>query len=172
MGKAEKVLIKLRQLLRRGCGQEGSAAVEFALCLIRLLLIVAGVVDFGESWYMQSVLATASREGARYATRYQTDPVTGARLLPNALSPSITDYVLNTSEENGGKGGYGLRSLLPANAAPTVPTPTGSGYTTGTAGLPVSVQVTAGKYWLFLNHLIPGLSNPKLLSSTTTMACE
>jgi Flp pilus assembly protein TadG len=172
MGKAEKVLIKLRQLLRRGCGQEGAAAVEFALCLIPLLLIVAGVVDFGESWYMQSVLATASREGARYATRYQTDPVTGARLLPNALSPSITDYVLNTSEENGGKGGYGLRSLLPANAVPTVPTPTGSGYTTGTAGLPVSVQVTAEKHWLFLNHLIPGLTNPKLLSSTTTMACE
>ena len=45
-------------------GQAGAAAVEFALCLIPLLLIVAGIVDFGESWYMQSVLASASREGA------------------------------------------------------------------------------------------------------------
>ncbi len=166
------MFIRLRQLLRRGCGQEGAAAVEFALCLIPLLLIVAGVVDFGESWYMQSVLATASREGARYATRYQTDAVTGARLIPNALAPTIPNYVLNTSAENGGKGGYGLRGLLPNNAAPTVPAPTGGGYTTGTAGLPVSVQVTAHKYWLFLNHLIPGLTNPKILTSTTTMACE
>ena len=78
---------------------------------------------------MQSVVATASREGARYATRYQTDAVTGARLIPNALAPTIPNYVLNTSAENGGKGGYGLRDLLPSNAAPTVPTPTGGGYT-------------------------------------------
>jgi Flp pilus assembly protein TadG len=159
------VLIRLRQLLRRSCGQEGSAAVEFALCLIPLLLIVAGIVDFGESWYMSSVLATASREGARYATRYQTNPVTGARLIPNALVPTIPNYVITSA-------GYNLTSLLPSNAAPEVPTPTGSGYTTGTAGLPVSVKVTAKKYWLFLNHLVPGLTNPQVIASTTTMACE
>ena len=164
------MFIRLRQLLRRGRGQEGAAAVEFALCLIPLLLIVAGIVDFGQSWYMQSVLATGSREGARYATRYQTDPVTG-RLIPNALVPTIQDYVLNTAAQNGNKGGYGLLGLLPSNAAPAV-VPGGAGYTTGTAGTSVSVQVTAKKYWLFLNHLIPGLTNPQTLSSTTTMACE
>ena len=107
------MFIRLRQLLRRGRGQEGAAAVEFALCLIPLLLIVAGIVDFGESWYMQSVLATASREGARYATRYQTNSTTGARLIPNALVPTIQDYVLTAA-------GYNLTSLLASNAAPTV----------------------------------------------------
>ena len=159
------MLSRLRRLLRRGRGQEGAAAVEFALCLIPLLLIVAGVVDYGESWYIASVVATASREGARYATRYQTNTTTGARLIPNALVPTIQNYVLTSA-------GYNLTSLLPSTAAPTVPTPTGSGYTTGTVGLPVSVQVTAQKYWLFLNHLIPGLTNPQVLKSTTTMACE
>jgi Flp pilus assembly protein TadG len=158
------VLIRLRQLLRRGRGQEGAAAVEFVLCLIPLLLIVAGVVDYGESWYMSSVIATASREGARYATRYQTNPVTGTRLIPNALNPSIEDYVLTAA-------GYNLTSLLPTTAAPAV-TPGGAGLTTGTAGTIVSVRVTALKYWLFLNNLIPGLSNPQVLASTTTMACE
>jgi Flp pilus assembly protein TadG len=166
------VLSRLRQLLRRGRGREGAAAVEFALCLIPLLLIVAGVVDYGESWYMASVLATASREGARYATRYQTNPTTGARIIPSSLVPTIQNYVLNTAEENGGSLGYGLRALLPGNAAPTVATPTGSGYTTGTAGQAISVKVSAQKYWLFLNHLIPGLTNPQVLASTTTMACE
>jgi Flp pilus assembly protein TadG len=165
------MFIRLRQLLRLGRGQEGAAAVEFALCLIPLLLIVAGIVDFGESWYMQSVLATGSREGARYATRYQTDPSTGARLIPNALNPSIPNYVLNTAAENGGTLGCGLRNLLPSSAAPTV-VPGGAGLTTGTAGTSLSVQVTAKKYWLFLNRLIPGLTNPQPLSSTTTMACE
>jgi Flp pilus assembly protein TadG len=165
------MFIRLRQLLRRGRGQEGAAAVEFALCLIPLLLLVAGVVDYGESWYMSSVLATASREGARYATRYQTDPATGARLIPNTLNPTIQNYVLNTAAQNGDTVGYGLRALLPSNAEPTV-VPGGAGFTSGTAGDPVSVQVTAQKYWLFLNHLIPGLTNPQPLSSTTTMACE
>ncbi len=166
------MFIRLRQLLRRGRGQEGAAAVEFVLCLIPLLLIVAGIVDFGESWYMSSVLATASREGARYATRYTAD-ASNNPVLPNALVPTIENYVLNTSEQNGGKGGYGLLTLLPTNAAPAV-TPGGAGYTmtTYTAGLPVSVQVTAKKYWLFLHNLIPGLTNPQVLTSTTTMAHE
>ncbi|MBM4302408.1 MAG: hypothetical protein FJ121_12950 [Deltaproteobacteria bacterium] len=158
------MFIKLRQLLRRGRGQEGAAAVEFALCLLPLLLIVAGVVDFGESWYMASVIATASREGARYATRYQTNPATGARLIPNALNPTTQDYVLTAA-------GYNLTSLLPDTAAPTVVLD-GAGLTTGTVGASVGVRVTAQKYWLFLNNLIPGLTNPQVLASKTTMACE
>jgi Flp pilus assembly protein TadG len=166
------VFIRSRQVLGRARGQEGTATVEFALCLIPLLLIVAGVVDYGESWYIQSVLATASREGARYATRYQTDSSTGARLIPNALNPTIANYVLNTAAENGGNLGYGLKSHLRSDANPAVPTPTGAGYTSGKTGDPVSVKVTAQKYWLLLNYLMPGLTNPQPLAATTTMACE
>ena len=156
----------------RGCKQQGAAAVEFALCLLPLLLIVPGIVDYGESWYIQSALATASREGARYATRYQTDS-TGARLIPSNLNPTIQDYVLNTPAQNGGsdKPGYGLLTLLPSNAVPTV-TPGGAGLNTGTSGAVVSVTVSAQKYWLFLNRVMPGLSNPQTLASTTTMSCE
>lgn len=162
---------KLCHLLQRGRRQEGAAAVEFALCIIPLLLIVAGIIDYGESWYMSSVLATASREGARYATRYQTDSVTGQRLTLNSLNPTIQNYVLNTSEENGGNGGYGLRYLLPNDANPTV-TPGEAGYPTGTAGAPVSVTVAAQKTWFLLNYFLPTLTNPQPLSSTTVMACE
>jgi len=168
------VLLKLRRILKLGRGQKGVAAVEFALCIIPLLLIVGGIVDYGESWYIQSALATASREGARYATRYQTDPGTGQRLTPNNLTPSIQDFVLNTPAQNGGSNepGYGLRTMLPSDANPAVPTPTGAGYTTATPGTAVSVKVTAEKHWLFLNWIIPGLQNPQVLSSTTVMACE
>jgi Flp pilus assembly protein TadG len=164
--------IRLKQWLKGWVGEDGAATVEFALCLIPLLLIVAGVIDYGESWYIQSALANASREGARYATRYQTDPVTGQRLTPDNLTPTIQNYVLNTDAQNGGQGGYGLRTTLPSDANPTVPTPTGAGYATGTTGAVVSVTVTAEKHWLFLNHLIPGLTNPQPLKSVTSMACE
>jgi Flp pilus assembly protein TadG len=154
------VFLKLRRLSKLGRGEEGSAAVEFALCLFPLLLIVGGILDYGHLWYMQSVLTTASREGARYATRYQTNPTTGARLTPNALSPLVTDYI--TSHYAG---------LLPSDAKLSV-TPGGAGYTTGTTGSQVSIQVSAAKSWLLLSYLIPGTTNPQPLSSTTVMTCE
>lgn len=145
-------ILKLRR------GQEGSAVVEFAICLIPLLLILGGILDFGQLWYMQSVLATASREGARYATRYSAP--SGTRLAPSALSPSVSDYV--TTNYSG---------LLPADANLTV-TPGGTGYSSTTPGLPVSVQVSANKYWFLLSYLIPGMSNPQPLTSTTVMSLE
>jgi len=155
------MFFKLRRILKLGRRQEGSAAVEFALCLIPLLLIVGGILDYGQLWYMQSVLTTASREGARYATRYQTDTSTGARLTPNNLSPSVSDYLTTTED---------YPSLLPLDADFAVTTPWGAGYTTGTG--PVYVKVTAKKYWFLLSNLVPGLTNPQPLESTTVMTCE
>jgi Flp pilus assembly protein TadG len=151
---------KLHRLLKLGSGQKGSAAVEFALCLFPLLLIVGGILDYGHLWYMQSVLTTASREGARYATRYQTDPTTGVRLLPNALNPLVTDYITTN-----------YAGLLPSDAKLTV-TPGGAGYSTGTTGAQVSIQASANKSWFFLNYLIPGTTSPQPLSSKTVMTCE
>jgi Flp pilus assembly protein TadG len=159
-GGPEAVFRKLRHRLQGGRRQEGAAAVEFALCIIPLLLIVAGIIDYGESWYIQSVLATASREGVRYATRYQTDSVTGQRLLPNSLNPTVQAWVTTN-----------YLNLLPSDANLTV-TPGGTGYTSGTAGAPVSVTVSAQKWWFILNYFLPTLTNPQPLSSTTVMACE
>jgi Flp pilus assembly protein TadG len=155
------MICTLRRILRFGRCQEGAAALEFALCLLPLLLIVGGIIDFGHAWYMESVLGTASREGARYATRYKTDPVKKElRLSPNSLSPSVEAYITTN---------YG--GLFPHDANLTV-TPGGAGFSSTTAGLPVSVQVTADKHWFFLSSLIPGLTNPKTLISTTWMSLE
>ena len=61
------MFIRLRQLLRRGRGQEGAAAVEFAIVLPILLLILAGLFDFGWGFYWKHTVTNASRGGARYA---------------------------------------------------------------------------------------------------------
>ncbi|MGE9808853.1 TadE/TadG family type IV pilus assembly protein [Janibacter sp. G1551] len=45
--------------------ERGAAAIEFALVLPLLLLIVAGITDFGRAFYMQISTASAAREGAR-----------------------------------------------------------------------------------------------------------
>ena len=154
------MFIKLRRLLRLGRREEGAAAVEFALCLIPLLLLVGGIIDFGHLWYMESVVATASREGARYAARYTTDASGDHRLTPSGLSPSVVNDITDN---------YGR--LLPSDADFSV-TPGGAGFTSTTAGLPVSIQVTAQKHWFLLSHLIPVITDPQTLRSTTVMSLE
>ena len=163
------MFIRLRQLLRRGRGQEGAVAVEFALILPILVLLVAGIMDFGHYWYIGHVLSDASREGARYGTRYVThfDPTKGTvRTLPKDLSPTISNHVLVTSA---------YASSLPTTPAPTV-TPSGAGYTssdpTTLAGKDLVVTVTATKTWWVLGSLVPTLGPNKLLTVSTTMTAE
>jgi Flp pilus assembly protein TadG len=43
----------------------GAAAVEFALVLPILLLLIFGIVDFGRLYFTQITLTDAAREGAR-----------------------------------------------------------------------------------------------------------
>lgn len=50
---------------RFGGGDRGNAAVEFALVLPLLLLIVFGLIDFGRALNTQITLTQAAREGAR-----------------------------------------------------------------------------------------------------------
>jgi Flp pilus assembly protein TadG len=158
------------------CREHGNAALEFAIVLPILLLLVFGIIDFGHAWYMDHLLSNASREGARYGTRYitsGTDPTD--RLLPQNLTPSISNYVLYNSSENGGQGGWGLIHLLPADANPQVSI-SGPGATntdpTTLAGEDLTVTITARKTWFVIGRLLPGLGSYKVLTVTTTMKCE
>jgi Flp pilus assembly protein TadG len=139
--------------------EQGAIAVEFALLLPVFLLLVFGILDFGHAWYMKQMVSNASREGARYGTRYTTDTA-GIHLIPSAFDPSIATWI--TSK---------YTSLLPANADLQV-TPGGTGYTSGTAGADLSVAVTATKHWWVVGNLVPGLGASKTLSSTTWMKVE
>ncbi len=46
-------------------GEAGAAAVEFALVLPVLLLVIFGIIDFGRMLHAKITLAQAAREGAR-----------------------------------------------------------------------------------------------------------
>jgi hypothetical protein len=52
----------------KSAGSEGASAVEFALILPLLILLVVGVFEFGLAWYRTQNLASAAREGARLAS--------------------------------------------------------------------------------------------------------
>jgi Flp pilus assembly protein TadG len=157
-------------------GEHGAIAVEFAIILPILLLLAFSIIDFGHAWYMRQVLQNSCREGARYATRYQTNTDgSGNRLLPSGLTPTIQNYILNTAAENGGAG-TGLNSLLPSDASAAV-TPSGPAFAeTDVTKLPLedlTVTVTAKKYWFILNKLVPGITSDHVdITVAATMKCE
>jgi Flp pilus assembly protein TadG len=79
--------------MRRFRSDSGAVAVEFALVLIPLILILMGVIDFGRAYTQQLSLSAAAREGARVMA-VQNDPVTAkakVRDAAPALSPAVTD---------------------------------------------------------------------------------
>lgn len=55
------------QIRRFGKSEQGQAAVEFALCLPLILLILGAVMDFGWVFMHELTLSNAAREGARVA---------------------------------------------------------------------------------------------------------
>jgi Flp pilus assembly protein TadG len=59
----------------------GQTAVEFALILPILILILMGVFDFGRAFYAYSVVANSAREGAR------------AGVYANATNQNVTDAI-------------------------------------------------------------------------------
>ena len=52
-------------LPRQSRRERGAAAVEMAIVLPLLLLIVGGIIDFGRFFYTQNIVVNAAREGAR-----------------------------------------------------------------------------------------------------------
>jgi Flp pilus assembly protein TadG len=59
---------RVRQPGLRACSQRGAAAVEFALVLPILILILFGIINFGIVLAQKASLANAVRIGARYGS--------------------------------------------------------------------------------------------------------
>ncbi|TFD25470.1 TadE/TadG family type IV pilus assembly protein [Cryobacterium lyxosi] len=72
-------------------GERGAAAVEFALILPILLLLVLGLVEFSRVFNVQISLSNAAREGARVMA-IENNPGL-ARSAATAAAPSVNPSV-------------------------------------------------------------------------------
>lgn len=84
--------------------EKGAVAVEMAIVLPLLLLILLGIIEFGRVLNVQVSLTQAAREGARHAAIYHNKPgldVSGTALAaaPSlaGLSVSVTDNASSCS---------------------------------------------------------------------------
>jgi Flp pilus assembly protein TadG len=102
----------------------GSVAVEFALLLPILLLLVFGVVDFGRAISAQITLTQAAREGARLAALGQPNStvVSRAQAAATGLSP-VTVTVTTSCPVNAGAG---VDAVVQTSYAFSFVTPVGS----------------------------------------------
>lgn len=70
----------MQLMSQRGRRQRGAAAVEMAIMLPLLLLVIGGIVDFGRFFLSDIQLANAAREGARVAVIGQDAAAIDARV--------------------------------------------------------------------------------------------
>jgi Flp pilus assembly protein TadG len=102
-----------------GRSERGAALVEFALTVPLLLVVIAGIVDFGFLFQRYEVVTNAAREGARLAS------------LPNYTKPVVRARVRAYVQE-------GLN--LPNSAMPTVIPDTDAGVNMTTGNLPIALS--------------------------------
>ncbi|OXI26849.1 pilus assembly protein TadE [Burkholderia sp. AU16482] len=132
--------------------QRGVAAVEFALVLPLLLLILFGIVEFGLVMFDQAVITNASREGARAGIVLKT---------PKATITEIQNVALNYCNSH--------LITLGSASTPTVTVPSGQG---GGFGTPLTVTVTYKFNGLALGSMFNPISKLLTLTATTVMNNE
>ena len=121
----------------------GAAALEFALVLPVLLLIVFGITEFGRAWMTKNIMTQAAREGARY----------GAVLNPfdaSKVEQRVRESLVGASLEG----------------EPTI-------NVIGPSGDPPAVTVIiTGTFHILSGKIIPGFSGDIKLSAQSTFRYE
>jgi hypothetical protein len=76
--------------------QEGAAAIEFAIVLPLLVLLLLGVIEFSVLFYDKAMITNASREGARLGIVYDYDSINNTNHPPDGeIITRIETYCMN-----------------------------------------------------------------------------
>ncbi|MBB1011048.1 MULTISPECIES: TadE/TadG family type IV pilus assembly protein [Dietzia] len=75
----------------------GAAAVEFALVLPILLLLVIGILEFGRAYHVQTTLSNAARDGVRVMALQDSATAARATAKDSASGLSLTDSMIDVT---------------------------------------------------------------------------
>ena len=84
---------------KRSSDESGAAAVEFALILPVLILMILGMIEFSRAYNVQISLSNAAREGARVMAIYDDAPLARSSAIAAApsLNPALTSGEISVS---------------------------------------------------------------------------
>jgi Flp pilus assembly protein TadG len=94
---------KRGQIIGSARRREGAAAVEFALVLPLLLVLLLGIIDFGLYYYNNLQLTHAARDAARYLSVGNLDDANASIDNTNLISTSITSRSIDQAAASGGE---------------------------------------------------------------------
>jgi Flp pilus assembly protein TadG len=138
--------------------ESGVIAVEFAFLLPLFLMILTGVVEFGNMWYVRHALGNASREGARAAVLYVGNPTPDRGTWARQQAVAAVNGYLSRFLPNG------EWTINNADIAIKPQDPTKPG---DLDGAELTVHVKASNYLLVLDKIIPALASTKIEAATT-----
>jgi Flp pilus assembly protein TadG len=131
----------------RNARERGSAAVEFALVVPVLLLILLGIVEYGRVYFMQNSITNAARVGARAmvvdSVNGIANPAADAKAKAAAAAVAVSPAVTS--------GQVSVPATCPSGGAVTV-----------TITYPISQ----------LTRFLPSAAYPTRLIGTAQMQCE
>ena len=136
--------------------EKGASAIEFALAMPIVFVILFGIFEFGIALWYQQELTSAVREGARKGV-----VLTNPRKSYSQIQTIVETYLNNVGLTNGG------RTFACTNNCPC----TASGNTlTVTVTYPTSFTVISNLTKLFWGNST--VSASKTLTATVSMQCE
>jgi Flp pilus assembly protein TadG len=139
--------------------QRGTSAIEFALVLPVLILLVFGIIEFGLLLYDQQVITNASREGVRYGIKYRNKAYYSSAQVQTRVNSYIFPSYPTTTPSR----------LIRLGSSPGTPNITLNTPTCSTMGNNFQITVSYPYSFLMLGNL--GFTNP-VLTATTVMKCE
>lgn len=138
----------------------GAAAVEFAIVLPLLLLVLFGIIEFSVAFFDKAVITNASREGARVGILYRPAP-RSAGAEDTAIQTAVSNYIASNLITFGS---------VPAAAQTTI---NRIGFNTGDD---LTITVSCVYNYLVLpgvmNIFHGSLTNPVTLTAITIMKME
>jgi Flp pilus assembly protein TadG len=133
--------------------QKGGSAIEFAIVMSILFMLLFGIIEFSLLLYDKAVITNASREGARAGIVY-------------AFPDRVSDTEIGAVVEN-----YCSDYLVTFGGASTPATSISRSGTT--AGSPLSVTVSYRYTFLVLPNFLSGITGGGIdLSAVTVMRME
>ncbi len=131
--------------------EKGTSAVEFALILPLLLLILFAIIEFGFVLYDKAVITNASREGARTGILMRTP-----RVPLSTIQSTVSAYCASNLIS------FGTTSIpsTTVTGAPCVP------------GADLTVSVAYPYQFLLLPNFLKSIAGQINLSAATIMRCE
>jgi hypothetical protein len=153
--------------------------VEFALVLPLLLLLIAGVWDFGSAFLLKDKLTNAAREGARIAVSTPLNTADCSSSTPCSLiaaADAVKKYMIGAGQDAGCIVPDRPASFIPPDRASYVcesglalDIDRGAVIATESGGIPATrVTLTFPIRWMLIGRLWPG-ALPQTISTTVAM---